>query len=153
MTRGIIAAFALAGLLSFGCDKDERKAPTDAKENAADKAKHDAKEKADQVDSAAKGAVNEAQDRAKAAEKNAESAGKATVDAVKAQTDQVKAIKDNFDKAVSDKKFDEADKYITQLEALNKDPIPADKQAEIKSALVGMREQVQKGRAAMTPTP
>jgi hypothetical protein len=151
MTRGIIAALALAGLLSFGCDSDERKAPTDAKEDAADKAKHDAKQKADQVDTAAKGAVNVAQDQAKAAEKNAEAAGKANVDAVKAHADQVKAIKDNFDKAVSDKKFDEADTYIKQLEALNKPPLPADKQAEIASALKGMREQVANGRKAMAP--
>jgi flagellum-specific peptidoglycan hydrolase FlgJ len=161
MTRGILTAFALAGLLAVGCE-EERKAPTDAKQDAADKAGSAAKDKADQVESAAKGAVNVAQDRAKAAENNAEkagnaaennaeAAGKAGVDAVKSAADQVVAIKDNFDKAINAKKFDEADTYIKQLEALNRPPLDQAKRDEIAAALVTMRQKVADGRRAMTP--
>ncbi|MGN6625025.1 MAG: hypothetical protein ACTHLN_00270 [Tepidisphaeraceae bacterium] len=136
MNRGVFTAFALAGLLAFGCEKKEASSPQ--VQDAADKTGKEAADALGQVKSDVNKGVEQAKDNAAANTDNM----KAGADAIQNNVDDlISKAKD----AVKDKKWSDAEDYLAQIKDL-KSKLPAETQPKIDASIAEVQKLIDAGK-------
>ncbi len=140
MLRSSLAALALAGLVSVGCDNAENETGTpETVQDTAQKAGNEAANALDKVQDKAEDATENMQDRRENANVNP-----TTPEGIQQRIDTlIEQAKD----AAENKKWDQAKNLVKQIEDL-KSKLPANAQASIDRSLAEVRKLLETGQTA-----
>jgi CRISPR/Cas system CSM-associated protein Csm2 small subunit len=127
-TLAMLGTFGLATVaMTVGCDDS---ATTERADNAQERAQRDAEALKESAQAAGTSVGGEAQ---RQAEKAAEKAEDVAADANKAVNDQAKSLYDKIETAIRERRWEEAEKLVDQLEALKSNLSP-EWQARVEQA-------------------
>ncbi len=139
MKRVLASAVLASSLLLVGCDKKDD--TSKQVENATDSTAKEAGNAMDKM----KGAVSDGVDKSKEMAKSGADSAMAAGDAMQKQIDELIS---KAKTAVGDKKWDDADGYLTQIKALEA-KLPVEAQQKIDASMADVKKMIDAGKSMM----